>query len=84
MPLSLQKEPLAVVPAGCFQGDSQTRICSEPGRYSRGLKMQMVSWTPAPSMEMFLFVPHVQHVLSLMVSIVVHGVYSSKVGRERK
>ena len=80
----MQKEPLAVVPAVCFQGDRQTRICSGPGRHSRGLKVQTVSWTPAPSMDMLLFVPHVQHALSLMVSIVVHGVYSGKVGRERK
>ena len=82
--LSSQKEPLAVVPAGYFQGDSQTRTCSGPGRYSRGFKMQMASWTAAPSMEMFLFVPRVQHVFSLRVSIVVPGVYSSKVRRDRK
>lgn len=46
--------------------------------------MQMASWTPDPSMEMFLFVPHVQHVFSLIVCVVVPGVYSSKVRRDRK
>ena len=51
-----------------------------PGDTAGDLKVQMVSWTPAPSMDMLLFVPHVQHVLGLMVSIVVHGVYSSKSG----
>lgn len=84
VPLSSQKEPLAMVLAGYFQGDSQTRTCSGPGRYSWGLPMKMASWTPAPSTEMFLFVPHVRRVFSLMVSIVVHSVSSSKVRTDRR